>query len=145
MHRTARIASAFVLALVPLLFATAGALRAQAAAETYLVLYKAQSVPADAASVISAAGGELVYAYGEIGVAVARSADPAFRDALLTDDRVEGASATTNFASPLQPVIDQTADDVQIPAGFDYQWDMSMILGAGGARGDAGQPGGRRR
>ena len=144
MHRTARIASAFVLALVPLLFATAGALRAQAAAETPRPLQGPER-PGRRGQRDFCRGRRAVYAYGEIGVAVARSADPAFRDALLTDYWVEGASATTNFASPLQPVIDQTADDVQIPAGFDYQWDMSQILGAGGARGDAGQPGGRRR
>ena len=41
--------------------------------QTYIVLYKAQAVPANAASVIASAGGTLIYRYNQIGVAIARS------------------------------------------------------------------------
>ena len=41
------------------------------ATETYLVLYKQQAVPADAATRIANAGGSLVQAYDAIGVVVA--------------------------------------------------------------------------
>src|SRR5207253_693657 len=56
--------------------------------QTYLVLFKAQAVPADAATVAEAAGGEFVASYGQIGVAVARSASGAFKSTLLGDSRI---------------------------------------------------------
>src|SRR5689334_10679643 len=39
--------------------------------QTYIVLYNQSAVPADATSRISAAGGSLVFAYDQIGVAIA--------------------------------------------------------------------------
>src|SRR4051794_28814932 len=47
-------------------------------AQTYLVVYNQSAVPADAASSVARAGGQLVYSYDAIGVAVATSASPAF-------------------------------------------------------------------
>jgi hypothetical protein len=47
--------------------------------QTYVVLYKAQAVPANAATTIARAGGTHVYTYDAIGVAIARSDDPLFR------------------------------------------------------------------
>src|SRR3990172_8188846 len=58
--------------------------------QTYLVLYKQEKVPADAASVFANAGGSLVYSYNQIGVAIARSPNAEFRNNLLKDARVEG-------------------------------------------------------
>src|SRR5450759_3557562 len=129
MERSVRIAAAFVLVLTSLLFGASAGSAAPAQAgttETYLVLYKANSVPADAATSIANAGGTLVYAYDAIGVAIARSDSAGFRDALLKDKRVDGASATTGFGSRLEMGVDDetAADAVVIPAGFNYQWDM---------------------
>src|SRR5947207_376807 len=74
-----------------------------ASAENYIVLYKQQAVSAGAAKAIQQAGGSLVYAYGQIGVAIASSSNPAFRSNLLRDGSVEGVSGTTGFATRLAP------------------------------------------
>ncbi|HEY3109041.1 MAG TPA: S8 family serine peptidase [Chloroflexota bacterium] len=68
------------------------------AVQTYLVLYKQQAVPADAARAIAGAGGTLVYGYDAIGVAVARSGSASFQTAIRKDSRVEEVAATTGLA-----------------------------------------------
>jgi len=102
--------------------------------ETYIVLYKAQSVPSDASRVIRNAGGTLVKSYKEIGVVIATSASSSFRNGLLSDGRIEGAVATARFASKLRD--DVATDDVSaspnIPATDNdslsgLQWDMVQI------------------
>src|SRR6266536_302697 len=67
----------------------------------YVVLYKQQAVGSDAASTIAKAGGTLVYTYPQIGVVIAQSESPSFRDNLLKDSRVENASATDGFGYQL--------------------------------------------
>ena len=85
--------------------AIAGAAFASVAqAENYVVLYKSQSVPADAAATIQKAGGTLVYSYGQIGVAIASSTSSSFRDNLLKDQKIENASGTSAYATRLRDV-----------------------------------------
>jgi subtilisin family serine protease len=75
---------------------------APAAAGEYLVVYKRQSVPADARSRIAQADGRLLHAYPEIGVAVVRSGDAGFRrELLLEDGRVDGVIAAGALAFQL--------------------------------------------
>jgi lantibiotic leader peptide-processing serine protease len=101
--------------------------------ETYIVLYKGQAVPADAAAKITAAGGTLAYSYNEIGVAIARSGSATFRADLLKDSRIENASATTGFGTQLQDeiaVVDASALATSAPWGdplSSRQWDMTQI------------------
>src|SRR6478672_9724872 len=85
--------------------------------ETYIVLYKAQSVPSDASKVIRNAGGTLVKSYNEIGVAIATSGISSFRDKLLSDSRIEGAASTATFAAKLRDdlTIDETSALPSIP------------------------------
>ena len=71
--------------------------------QNYIVLYKQQATPADAASTIALAGGVFVYSYDAIGVAIARSDNDQFLDNLLMDNRIENASATARFALALAP------------------------------------------
>jgi len=106
------------------------------AAQTYIILYKSQSVSSDAASVIANAGGTLVYSYDAIGVVIARSDNSFFRDNLLNDNKVENATATKNFATQLSDDLNATdntaAPAVDTPApGSDtlsgLQWDMNQI------------------
>src|ERR1043166_2418338 len=116
--------------------ATAGTSSSAGAAANYLVLYKGQAVPSDAASTISKAGGTLVYAYDQIGVAIARSDSTSFRDNLLKDSRIENASPTAGFATQLP---NEQADaggppDAGLPSSpasedplFPLQWDMRQI------------------
>ncbi len=107
------------------------------AAQTYIVLYRAEAVPADAAAVIASAGGTFVHSYDAIGVVIARSDDPAFRTALLRDSRVENAAATAGFGIS----VDDLNGDAAGPSEGDLpnapatdgdtfsalQWDMRQI------------------
>jgi subtilisin family serine protease len=103
--------------------------------ETYIVLYKKNSVPSDVASSITKAGGTLVYSYKQIGVAIASSDNAVFSANLLKDSRIQGAAATTRFATQLEgEVTDDSADTPVegVPApGSDslsgLQWDMIQI------------------
>ena len=117
-------------------FAPTSAAPSQAGtAQTYIVLFKGQAVPTDAASVFAAAGGTLVYSYDQIGVAIARSDSATFSANLLNDSRIQGASATAGFATQLND--NTTADSTGVPAvntpapGNDtlsgLQWDMNQI------------------
>jgi len=104
--------------------------------QTYIVLYNAQAVPADAALTIANAGGVFVYAYDAIGVVIARSDDVNFREKLLWDNRIENAASTAGFAIKLRDDI--VTDDASGPLlpnspapGGDnlsgLQWDMARI------------------
>src|SRR6059058_3025067 len=104
--------------------------------QTYVVLYKASSVAGDAASTVQKAGGTLVYAYPQIGVVIARSDSESFRDNLLKDSRIDGASSTAGFAYQLPNQVDDAgaqteavpntpATDADSLSGL--QWDMRQI------------------
>jgi subtilisin family serine protease len=103
--------------------------------QNYIVLYSQNAVPADAASSIANAGGTLIYSYSEIGVVIASSSDPAFRDNLLKDSRVQGASSTAGFGVQLSDDVATDSADAPVvnsPApGSDtlsaLQWDMVQI------------------
>ena len=79
--------------------------------QTYLVVYHDQALPADAAATIEGAGGAVIATYGDIGVAVAHSDSPTFRD-LIKDSRIEGVAATR---APARRSRRRDAGDV--PAG----------------------------
>jgi lantibiotic leader peptide-processing serine protease len=96
-------------------------------------VFKSEAVPADASALISAAGGELLNSFAEIGVVVARSDQTNFRTRLMKDKRIDGAAATTNFGTTLNiesvEVVDDAAADLA-SWGDDRssnQWDMLMI------------------
>jgi lantibiotic leader peptide-processing serine protease len=102
--------------------------------QTYLVLYKSAAVPADAGSAVTAAGGSVVATYDAIGVLVARSADAAFGTRILTDSRVDGASATASFATHLTDEMEVATGPLpdSAPASdadplSSQQWDMIQI------------------
>src|SRR5437899_1556196 len=108
-----------------------------ATAQTYIVLYQQQAVATNAGNAIRQAGGTLVYAYDQIGVAIASSANPSFREDLLKlDGSVENAAATAAFATRLRDVADAEgpppgelpnapATDADTFSGF--QWNMRQI------------------
>ena len=54
--------------------------------ETYLVLFKGSSSPADAAAMVTAAGGVVVADYSKIGVLVASSGNSAFDETLRANN-----------------------------------------------------------
>ena len=124
-----------------LLFVTAGALTlafaSAASAATYIVLYKAQGVPADGGATVRAAGGTVVASYSQIGVIIAKSDRAGFRAALMKDARIDGVSATANFAARLNEdqvnasgppegdLPNAPATDSDNLSGL--QWDMRQI------------------
>jgi subtilisin family serine protease len=127
-----RLARALAVALGAALTLAAGA-----GAANHVVLYKQHAVPADAATSIALAGGTLVHAYPEIGVAIAASDDPAFAATIRRDRKVAGASATDGFVTRLDvealeaegpppgdlPNAPATDADTLSP----LQWDMRQI------------------
>lgn len=103
------------------------------AEQTYVVLYSNLNVPADAAATLGSAGGVLVQAYDQIGVAIARSSDPSFAGQLRTVGGVQGVSATTGLGVALEaefvhlgPLPDATPAPGEDALSF-VQWDMDQI------------------
>src|SRR5438874_731977 len=90
-----------VVVAVAVIALTGGAAGSAGTTQTYLIVYKQQAVPADAAASIQSAGGTLIYSYSQIGVAVATSGSSSFRSSLLMDNRVDNASSTAGFAYQL--------------------------------------------
>jgi lantibiotic leader peptide-processing serine protease len=137
MQRMSKLAAALLVAVATLLIANSGGTPVRAGTlQTYLVLYSAQAVPSDAATTVSSAGGTLVASYTEIGVAIARSDNASFGANMSKDRRVEGAVATTNFATQLSDDVNATDNSntpvANTPApGSDnlsgLQWDMVQI------------------
>jgi subtilisin family serine protease len=135
MHQVVRLATVFGLTVTTAVSAAFGVAPARAGSpETYIVLYKAEAVPADVATTIEQAGGTLVHAYNEIGVAIARSESATFRSNLLSDSRIENASGTTGYAMQLaveeaaaaaEPLPNAPATDSDTFSGL--QWDMRQI------------------
>src|SRR5262245_32368309 len=131
MHRLVRIIATFTFIAATLLVAGLRAGPVQAGtAQNYLVLYKGNAVTASA---ITAAGGTLVYAYNQIGVAVASSSSATFAADVARDNRVEGAAATAGFATRLDQ---DTADAGPLPDSApatdsdslsSLQWDMVQM------------------
>ena len=115
--------------------ATAAPAGTSGEAQNYLVLFKGSSSPADAASIVSRAGGSVVANYAQIGVLVARSANTAFGDTVRANNKVEGASATANYATKLRDVQADAAQPGDLPNApatdadhFSFaQWDMRQM------------------
>jgi subtilisin family serine protease len=136
-RRTALLAALATLVLAASLAVAGSATGAGAGTgSTYLVLYKQQAVPANAAASIAEAGGTLVYAYDQIGVAIASADSSTFASALARDNRVDGVSATGQFGTRVEDdaaTTDAAADPTPAtPApGNDnlsgLQWDMAQI------------------
>jgi subtilisin family serine protease len=138
MHQLVRLAAVFGLTVTTAVSAAFGVAPARAGSpETYIVLYKAEAVPADVSTTIAQAGGTLVHAYNEIGVAIAQSESATFRSNLLNDSRIENASGTTGYA--MQIAAEEAADVAEVaealpnaPAANSdtfsaLQWDMRQI------------------
>jgi lantibiotic leader peptide-processing serine protease len=108
----------------PVAYASAGS------AQTYVVLYAAQTLPGDASALVQASGGSVVAAYPEIGVVIARSTATSFKEQVKNDSRVAGVSATGAFASgPKQrePAANEGPDGGHSPSLAARQWDMAQI------------------
>ena len=106
-----------------------------AGADSYIVLYKGNAVPASAKADVEKAGGTYVTGYDAIGVAIARSDSSSFASKLSSDSRIEGVSSTAGFATRVQDPQDSgpppgdlpnaPASDTDSLSGL--QWDMRQI------------------
>ncbi len=104
---------------------------------TSVVLYKKNTLPADLAAQLERSGGELVAAYDEIGVAVARSSSTSFAASLRADERLAGVAESRPIASAgpagaeVEDSHDQPSELPNEPATPDsleaLQWDMRQI------------------
>jgi subtilisin family serine protease len=118
---------------------TGGVYASTALAGNYIVVYKQQSVSPNALGALENAGGTVVYSYGRIGVVIAQSSDPTFRENALKDKSVEEVAATDTFAVKLREDVETsgaggppTGALTNIPASnsdplFGLQWDMRQI------------------
>jgi subtilisin family serine protease len=134
--RIATAGALFIAALIAFLAATNTATVRAGGTQTYIVLYKTQSVSRDAASTIAKAGGTLVANYSAIGVVIARSDNDAFRSNLMKNSAIQGVAATEKFATRLPDEgVNDSADALVTPntpaPGSDplsgLQWDMDQI------------------
>jgi subtilisin family serine protease len=108
---------------------------ASANADSFVVLYKQNGVPASARADIAKAGGSFVYGYDQIGVAIARSDSTSFAAALARDGRVDGVASTAGLASSVREPAGndgQPGGLANFPASDSdslsrLQWDMRQI------------------
>src|SRR4051794_26268104 len=116
-----------------LIFTLALAFSSAAGAARYLVVYKGENVPKNAAATIQAAGGQLVVKYDDIGVALADSSLDSFSTALAADSKVDGLGDLSGLSFGLEhdstdwegelPNVPATDADTFSP----LQWDMRQI------------------
>src|SRR5438874_10760599 len=124
-------------AMVALLLAVPGVRAANTGtAQTYLVVFKAQALPANAAASITAAGGTVVQSYPKIGVVIARSSSSTFRSSVMRNGAIRGAAATAAFATHVSGGVGNqsraTSSGVNTPVSDSdplspLQWDMRQI------------------
>jgi subtilisin family serine protease len=104
--------------------------------QNFIIVYKGHSVPADSATRIEKAGGTVVATWDQIGVVVARSDSASFRDNVIKDNRVDGASGTAAYATKVEPFDTESHDEQppelpNAPATGDpldpLQWHMRQI------------------
>src|SRR5881227_2745075 len=113
------------------------AFASSASAASFIVLYKANGVPASAKGDVEKAGGTFIYGYDAIGVAIASSDSASFAAQMVKDSRIEGVSSTAGFASRLNEPSGDAAgpppgDLPNAPAAdadslSPLQWDMRQI------------------
>jgi subtilisin family serine protease len=117
-----------------------GAVQAYAAgpASNYLVVFKASHIPAGQAAKFQSAGGQLVAAFDQIGVAVVRSDNVYFRGIMLADSNVDDAASTAGLGYQLPQLggaTDTAAGPPTVPSATvsdtdtlsPLQWDMRQI------------------
>jgi subtilisin family serine protease len=138
MRHVARIT--LVISVLTALAVQTGAPVSAGETSTYLVLYKKTDTPASVSSDVARAGGTLVIAYDEIGVAVARSSSSSFASNLERDSRIEGVASTAGFAVKVEDLASGESDAEGPPEGdlpnapatdadtfSPLQWDMRQI------------------
>jgi subtilisin family serine protease len=121
-----------ILKLALLVSVLAGALsfsaaRAQGPLKRYLINFRGNGIPADAAARVQAAGGQLVRVLPQVGIAVAVSGNPAFANAIGGAESVGPVTARAlprDTVASAQPDAGPTDVDTYYQA---YQWDIRRV------------------
>ncbi len=123
MMRRAFFVSGLAAILVSLFFAP---LHAAAPASRYVVVFKNDSIPADAARTIADAGGTLVRTFPSVGIGIAVSDNPAFNSQLSNSEVVDSAGSVS--FRPL-PAGEPQPGGHTFPADdlFGLQWNIRRV------------------
>src|SRR5436190_15127623 len=105
------------------------------ARQLYLVSFTSGDIPANASSLIAAAGGTIVARYNAVGVVLARSASTSFAGKLRATSGVDAVGNTAAVHSEISPIVKNTVKrgprKIVKPASGDplspRQWDMAQI------------------
>lgn len=99
---------------------------ASAAARPYVILYKANAVPAGAAAAISKAGGRLTGTIPQAGIAIAVADDAKFATAIAKNSSVLSAAAATAWHLPDGKATVHTEDG---PTAADVYYNAGWVWG----------------
>jgi subtilisin family serine protease len=136
---TLRVVTALAVVVGPL--GLTGAIPAQASpARTYVVLYAGQTDQAQAQIAIARAGGTATAAYGQIGVAIARSSNPSFSSRMRQaagvlnvvptaryGRRLPEMGGVLNSGGPIETASDPGQPPDEVGGLAPLQWDMKQI------------------
>jgi subtilisin family serine protease len=101
-------------------------------AAKYIVLYKSEAVPANAATWIERSGGSVVASYPQIGVVIAQSSSSTFTQAMQGGAGLESVALSRAIAS-VEPQEASSGDLPNAPVAdageplFGLQWDMRQM------------------
>jgi subtilisin family serine protease len=102
--------------------------------QSYLVSFAGGSIPANAATIVSAAGGTIAARYTNIGVVLAKSTATGFAALLRADSRVDSVGSAKTVSSKIDIVKSKTAPHplagLRAPGSdplSNRQWDMDQI------------------
>jgi subtilisin family serine protease len=102
--------------------------------QTYLVSFSGGSIPPNADSILSAAGGTIVASYSNLGVVLAKTSSSSFTSTLRADSRVAAVGSSRTVSSSIEirkgqaaahPIVAKKAKGSD-PLS-DHQWDMDQI------------------
>ncbi len=122
MNRFTKILSVLLVVVLGLVSSVA----AQADEGRYLILLRGNSIPADLAADVSAAGGELVRTLPQVGIAVATSSDPAFVNAMSSVRGVQSVGAAVVHSLPESVTPEVAAPEL---AGASFFYDQGLLWG----------------
>jgi len=103
--------------------------------QSYLVSFTSGDIPANASSLVSAAGGTIVARYSSVGAVLARSASGSFAAKLRTTAGIDAVGNVASVHSAISPVVKNTVKrgphKLKPQPGSDplspRQWDMAQI------------------
>jgi subtilisin family serine protease len=107
---------------------------AATASQTFLVSFAAGTIPSNAASIVSAAGGSIAARYDNVGFVLAKTTSSSFAATLRADSRIDSVGASKTVSSSIGAVhgkmVKTTLGKLRAPGSdplSNRQWDMDQI------------------